>query len=97
MCPHRESGRLRAGQNAGRQMDHRGREEPPARLSISRRGGIRLLPGICWYPDKGMAVMAMNQDGTADNEFYSSLTEEIILSGAFLFLAEAQFRGRKRL
>ena len=27
MCPHRESGRLRAGQNAGRQMDHGGREE----------------------------------------------------------------------
>ena len=31
-------------------------------------------------------VMVMNQGGTADNRFYSSLTEDRILLGAFLFV-----------
>ena len=43
--------------------------------SILRRVGIRQLSGICWYPAKGTAVVAVNQGGTADKCNYSSLTE----------------------
>ena len=32
--------------------------------SILRRGGIRQLPGICWYPAK-RAGLPVNQGGTA--------------------------------
>lgn len=46
--------------------------------------GIRQLPGICWYPAKRTGY-AVNQGGTADKCFYSSLTECIFLSGMFLF------------
>ena len=35
--------------------------------SILQRGGIRQLPGICWYPDK-RTVRTVNQGGTADNK-----------------------------
>ena len=35
--------------------------------SILQRGGIRQLPGICWYPDKRTA-QAVNQGGTADKK-----------------------------
>lgn len=34
--------------------------------SILRRVGIRELPGICGYPAKCAAVVAVNQGGTAD-------------------------------
>ncbi len=46
--------------------------------------GIRQLPGICWYPAK-CTGHAVNQGGTADKCFYSSLIESISLSKAFLF------------
>ena len=39
------------------------------RPSISRRGGIRQLPGICWYPAKRTAY-AVNQGGTADRKVF---------------------------
>ena len=53
--------------------------------SILRREGIRQLPGICWYPAKRTAS-AVNQGGTADNVFYSSLTEREFCQGRFLLL-----------
>ena len=34
--------------------------------SILRREGIRQLPGICGYPAKRTADLAVNQGGTAD-------------------------------
>ncbi len=34
--------------------------------SILQREGIRQLPGICWYPAKRTASLAVNQGGTAD-------------------------------
>ena len=39
---------------------------------------------IYWYPAK-CTGQAVNQGGTADKCFYSSLTESIFLSRAFLF------------
>ena len=57
MCPHRESGRLRAGQNAGRQMDHGGREErsndPVFRdvgAYVSCRGYVGILLSVWFKP-----------------------------------------------
>ena len=44
--------------------------------------GRRNLPGICGYPAKRTGH-AVNQGGTADKNFYSSLTESIFLSGTF--------------
>ena len=40
-----------------------------AAQSILRRGGIRQLPGICWYPDKRTGH-AVNQGGTADKYLF---------------------------
>ena len=37
--------------------------------SILRRVGIRQLPGICRYPAKRTAVVAVNQGGTADKVY----------------------------
>ena len=45
--------------------------------------GIPQLPGICWYPAKHTGH-TVNQGGTTDKAFYSSLTESIFLSRAFL-------------
>ena len=46
------------------------------------------MPGICWYPAKRTGH-TVNQGGTADSVYnyciYSSLTESLFLSGAFLF------------
>ena len=50
--------------------------------------GKRNMPGICWYPAKRTGH-TVNQGGTADSVYnyciYSSLTESLFLSGAFLF------------
>lgn len=55
--------------------------------SILQRGGIRQLPGICWYPAKrtGYSCESRWHRGYID---YSSLTESIFLSGTFLFWRE---------
>ena len=55
--------------------------------------GRRHMPGICWYPAKCTAH-AVNQGGTADSVvhlddvLYSSLTDSMILSGAFFYDTE---------
>ena len=58
--------------------------------------GSRHLPGICWYPAK-CTGHTVNQGGTADKCFYSSLTECISLSRTFLFyktpLIEIKIKG----
>ena len=48
--------------------------------------GRRHLPGICWYPAKRTGH-AVNQGGTADNVFYSSLTD-IFCQGRFFVIWE---------
>ena len=53
--------------------------------------GRRHLPGICWYPAK-CTGHAVNQGGTADKCFYSSLTESIFLSRTFLFFMRLLWR-----
>ena len=51
------------------------------------------MPGICWYPAK-CTGHAVNQGGTADSVvhlddvLYSSLTDSMILSGAFFYDTE---------
>ena len=54
--------------------------------SILQRVGIRQLPGICWYPDKG-TVQTVKQGGTADKVYrkvcYSSLMEVGFCRGLF--------------
>ena len=50
--------------------------------SILQRVGIRQLPGICWYPAK-CTGHTVNQGGTADNVFYSSLTDRSFCQGRF--------------
>lgn len=84
MCPHRESGRLRAGQNAGRQMDHGGREERSNDPVFRDVGAYVSCRGYVGIP-QGHRVIPMKQGGTADKLFYSSLTEEIILSRAIFY------------
>ena len=55
--------------------------------------GRRHMPGICWYPAK-CTGHAVNQGGTADSVvrlddvLYSSLTDSMILSGAFFYDTE---------
>ena len=44
--------------------------------------GRRQLPGICWYPAKRTGH-AVNQGGTADSVFYSSLTDRSFWLGRF--------------
>ena len=59
------------------------------------------MPGICWYPAK-CTGHAVNQGGTADSVVrlddvrYSSLTDSMILSGAFFIgtpLTEVPSKG----
>ena len=67
--------------------------------------GRRNLPGICGYPAKRTGH-AVNQGGTADKNFYSSLTESIFLSGTFFYVIRffggaanenyARFSGSKK-
>ena len=51
--------------------------------------GRRNLPGICGYPAKRTGH-AVNQGGTADKNFYSSLTEIIFLSRTFFYVITIQ-------
>ncbi len=44
--------------------------------------GGRYLPGICWYPTKRTGS-TVNQGGTADNLYYSSLTDRSFCQGRF--------------
>ncbi len=58
--------------------------------------GRRHMPGICWYPAKRTGH-AVNQGGTADSVVYSSLTDSMILSGAFFCpLTRATFYFARR-
>ena len=50
--------------------------------SILQRGGIRQLPGICWYPAKRTG-QTVNQGGTADKFLF--VLDRSNLSGAFSF------------
>ena len=65
--------------------------------SILRRVGIRQLPGICWYPDKCTAVMAVNQGGTAGKVYLFVLGRTIgkFCPRAFLFACDENSSGRK--
>lgn len=61
------------------------------RPSISRRGGIRQLPGICWYPVRAQEIV--KQGGTAGNVYDPSLTEEdSVMGGFFVTFSEPMAR-----
>lgn len=51
-------------------------------LSTLRRGGIRQLPGICWYSVESRSHI-LKQGGTA-GELYPSLTITIVMDGFFV-------------
>lgn len=57
--------------------------------SILQRVGIRQLPGICWYPAK-RTEHSVNQGGTADKVYYSSLTDYIFCQGLFCAHQQSQ-------
>jgi len=52
--------------------------------SILRRIGIRKLPGVCWYSVKRMAVVAVNQGGTADKCFIRPWQKAYFCQGRFV-------------
>ena len=66
-------------------MDRGGRSQRRSRRVFCDVGHIRQLSGICQYSAKAHDSF-VNQGGTADKAFYSSLTDGISLSRAFLFL-----------
>ena len=67
----------------------------PLRAQSNAWGSRAEYSATCWHtsvaggmmvPCEGHGLTAVNQGGTADKKFYSSLTEAIFLSGAFVFL-----------